>query len=370
MSNEEKKKKIALPDFLKDQDDNTRHIYLQWEAIRDKIDNYPGRFQTVSTGNGNTQELDLKAPPHITRKKMEKLGIDKSRVQEVMEVAEEMQKLKTKKANLNIKWKRIVFGAKHAEHNILSMRSSEVLDMFGRYYTVEEIRKVIQNDWGNAISLNNLVKFHQDNKEKIEKLKSQYVLQGKETRLATDAGRMEVLSKLAWEMEQKFDRGKSIEVSKELRAIVEQIRREVKGDEIKLTIDGKIDINATIQANKTLNEVLQRLPINAIVIGLVAAKRGLQPALLMHQLNHSYYSRLNGFNKLEENAEVISPAQFIKGYDWNEIKKKNKQIEIEDAQVVEEVVSKSVIDQFRKVEVVDKKQKMLDMLKEIKGGKL
>ena len=88
---------------------------------------------------------------------------------------------------------------------------------------------------------------------------------------------------------------KGIELSKELRAIIEQIRKEVKGEEIKLTVDGRIDINATIQANQTLHEFLQKLPINMIVIGLTAAKQGLNPASLIASLGNSYYSKFNGF---------------------------------------------------------------------------
>ena len=175
---------------------------------------------------------------------------------------------------------------------------------------------------------------------------------------------------LAFEMEKKFEKTQHIEVSKELRGIIEQIRREVKGDEIKLTVDGKIDINATIQANMTLNEVLQKLPINMIIIGLVAAKQNVNPAALIASLGNSYYSKINGFSKLYDKSEVQLPGKFIRQYDWDQLKRNHEQFvekteQIEDIKVYEEIKEevKPLIETKR-----DEMKKLLNQYKQALNG--
>ena len=105
-----------------------------------------------------------------------------------------------------------------------------------------------------------------------------------------------------------------------------------------MTIDGRIDVNATIQANQTINEALQQLPINVIIIGLTAARQRINPASLMGLLANSYYSRFNGFNKLNDLSQVELPGKYIKQYNWEEIRLKNE-ANIQDVQPIEEYVN-------------------------------
>jgi hypothetical protein len=246
---------------------------------------------------------------------------------------------------------------------MLDLRANEVIDLYARFFSVDEIVKIITDKWGLSINAPVVRKFYVDNKEKIDKLKAEFILSSKSIRVATDAGRMEILAKLAWEMETKFDKGKSIEVSKELRSILEQVRKEVKGDEIRLTIDGKIDINATIQANKTIHEALQKLPINMIVIGLTAAKQGLNPSSIIASLSNSYYAKFNGFNKLLDKAEIQLPGQYIKTYNWEEIRKKNEENTI-DVEAIE-VFENELPEQDHIIAKVTK-AKMIEMLENYK----
>lgn len=125
-----------------------------------------------------------------------------------------------------------------------------------------------------------------------------------------------------------FDETKQLKYSSEIIKIIEQVRKEVKGDEIRLTVDGKIDITASIQANRTIQDFNQKLPINMFIISLVAAKKGINPMNLMAQLGNSFYSNYNGFNKLAgEDEEMKLPSHFINSYDWNEIENIHKEKE-------------------------------------------
>lgn len=354
----------VFPDYIVGQDKETIHYFKMWVATSYKIDNHIHRiFVAAHPISGNIREFDCKGPVGVMTKAARLWGATKEDIAVIDAYTRELQVLKNAKGKLNALWSAKVYGKARGDKTLLSLRSAEVLDMFGKYYTVDEIKKVIQDKWMFNIGRKDILEFYNKHKDKIDQLKAEYVLAGKETRLATDAGRMEVLSKVAWVMEEKFDKTKSIEVSKELRAVVEQIRKEVKGEEIRLTLDGKIDITATIQANQTIHEALQKLPINMIVIGLTAAKQGINPAYLIGSLANSYYAKFNGFNKLSDKVEIKLPGEYIKAYNWDEIKMKHENV-IEEAEVIE--VYEESIPEIDKLIVIDKRQHMLDLLKGLK----
>lgn len=342
MEDKYEKEIMVLPDFLEGCSDEAIHTWRRWVLITKKIDNDPDRWYTVvDSKTGKVKEYDMKANVGVIIKSALQLGITKEEADRVREVGNRIQRLQVEKGILKKKWNKLVFNTKKGDDGILALRSAEILTLFGKFYTVKEIHTIIKEKWGTGISEESIQKFGVHNKTKIDKAKADYILNSKELRLATDAGRLELLSMLAFEMEKKFEKGQSIEVSKELRGIVEQIRREVKGDEIKLTIDGRIDIQATIQANMTLNEVLQKLPVNMIILGLVAAKQKINPAVLIASLGNSYYSKVNGFGKLYDKSEVELPGKFIRQYDWDQLKRNHDELEqskvIEDITVFEEV---------------------------------
>ena len=63
-----------------------------------------------------------------------------------------------------------------------------------------------------------------------------------------------------------------------------------------MTVDGRIDINATLHAETNVMAVMKQMSINALVVGLTAAKVGLNPTVLISQLASSWYAKFNGFN--------------------------------------------------------------------------
>lgn len=362
---EELKEKIKdIPDYVKGCSMATINIWRRWNSVAWKIDNFPNRFYDISNPvTGAVKTMDCKGATGLVLKWAAAFGATEDEKSDLKRICGEIQLLKTQKQILCKQWSTEVYGKKRGEKTMLDLRSNEVIELYAKYYSTEEITQIIGDKWGLAINSQVVRKFYVDNKEKIDKLRAEYVLSSKDTRIATDAGRMEILAKLAWEMERKFEKSQSIEVSKELRAIVEQVRKEVKGEEIRLTVDGRIDINATIQANLTVHESLQKLPINMIVIGLTAAKQGLNPAAIIASLSNSYYAKFNGFNKLLDKGEIQLPGAYIKAYNWDEIGEKNKQqtVDIEHIEVYED----SVTDR-EKVEAKVTKQKMIDMLENYK----
>ena len=356
---------LVLPDFMEDQPDDVKHNWRRWTLINKKIEKDPDRFYTVvNRKTGDSRIYDCRGNVGVQLKSAKQFGANQSDLDAIKYACDKLQKMKLEKGDLYRKWSRAVFKTKKGEDGLLNIRSSEILDLFGRFYTTKEVYKIINEKWGTALTEDALYRFQTKNKLQIDKRKADYVLNSKELRLATDAGRLEVLSMLAYEMENKFEKTKSIEVSKELRSIIEQVRREVKGDEIKLTIDGRIDIQATVQANITLSEVLKTLPINMIVLGLVAAKQKINPASLIALLSNSYYSKFNGFSKLYDKSEVELPGKFIRQYNWDELKFNHEQLK--EKTNIEDIESYEVIDETIKPVIESKRDELKKLLNQYK----
>jgi hypothetical protein len=213
--------------------------------------------------------------------------------------------------------------------DILSNRKGQLIEEFGKYKTVEQVYKIVHEDWGFQTTLPKIREFFEANLAEIKDRRARFVAESKEFYLTTETGRVESLSYLFDEIMKLFKETKNIKYSAEVRAIIEQVRKEIKGEEIRLTVDGKIDLTASIQANRTIQELNRIIPINLFVASLVAAKKGIEPTSIMAQLGNSFYNKWNGYNRpAEENEKIVLPSEFVQGYDWAEIEKKNNEKEL------------------------------------------
>lgn len=368
MENQEKSVNVeglVYPDYIADQSVTVKKMWEEWSEMGERIDSHPYRFFTVVHPKTHENKIfDLKNSKGLVGYHLKQFGASQKDYDEAMKHKDNIYKLQKQKALLYRRWSKEAFSGKQGDRTVLNIKYGEILDMFGSYYSTNEVYKAI-NDWGFTINQERLKQFQLDNKEKIQAKKLEYLTKKNDFKLATDTGRLEVLSKLANENMDKYDKTQSIAYSREVRALLEQIRKEVKGEEIRLTIDGRIDINATIAANKTMNEVFSKLPINLMVIGLTAAKAGINPATMMNKLAQSYYSKWNGFAKVDDKNAIDLPGKYIKNYDWNMIKQVNeREQEEENIQDVEheEIFENNV----ERVEFVQKKNSLLDMLNDYK----
>ena len=159
----------------------------------------------------------------------------------------------------------------------------------------------------------------------------QFLSTSKEYYIATEAGRMETLATIHNKLMALFEKVNGMNYSaansQEIRQlsasicnVLEHARREIKGDELKLTIDGKIDITASLQASQTIRDITKKIPINLIVVYLVSAKAGMDPSLLLTSLINSFYNQFNGFGVINDTGKPADSAEIIKNYDWQQIK--------------------------------------------------
>lgn len=316
----DKEKTFIYPKEVANASNQIKHDYKEWRMAAERLENHPLRYVNVVNGYGDIDIIDCTGIWKMNFLKMDKLRVaDKASYDLVKKNSDIIQPFKYAKGILNRKWNQALTG-KSGNKNVLDFRKGDILEAFGKYKNVREVHQLIK-DWGFNISFPNLETFYYSNLTEIKDRKMRFAASSGDFYLATEAGRIEVLSSLFIRLREMFNDTDQVRYASEIRAIIEQIRKEVKGDEVRLTVDGKIDITATLQANRTLLELNQKLSVNAMIIGLVAAKKGVNPMDIQSQLANSFYNEYNGFNGIMDNEddEIKLPSHLIAQYDWKEI---------------------------------------------------
>lgn len=343
------------PDFVQIASKYMQDIYIDYEKARIKLDECPDRFLTYEGKNGTLHSIDLK---YVNAKGvMKNRGASEDSIKDAQEIRAkilmpllgEYNRARNKYLN--------AFDLYNNKSKALAKLTPMLLDYFGSMYSVKDVKKTIKQREGYDLDDADLVKFYNENKTLIEQRQAKFALKSDKYRVSTEAGRLEIINDMLTDLLLKYEdyisRGletKALTMSREVRNLLEQARKEVKGNELKLTVDGKIDINATIHGGENISRVMRDIPINSIIIGLVSAKAGIKPDIMINQLAKSWYKDFNGFNKnILGSEQVMLPGDLIKQYNWEEIKEENKKFlnemnpDIEEAVVIEEQDTKNKV---------------------------
>ena len=244
-------------------------------------------------------------------------------------------------------------GVSHQGYeHILDNQTTEVLELFARHYSVDEIHKKLIIDWGIELPMAVLLRFHRKNKLEIEKLKADYEKDLGQIGISKKRSRLEELDYIYrrnMQAYKRFEGTKMLPFQAEARAILEQARKEVEGNQIKLDISGQIDITATIESAKNVEELYSDINFMNLLISRVAARQRVNPLLLQHQLLNSWYSEFTGIKRNDSimDEEAKAPSSLILNWDSLKEKARKKEIEynrlkrkfgskIEEAQIVDE----------------------------------
>lgn len=358
----------TAPDFVQMAPKEQQDIYIDYEVKRRELDTCPDRFMTYKGNEGKLYTIDLK---YINiRAIMLKNGAQDDAIDDAFEIRQEIvlplmqqfNRAKTRYFN--------AFDLYNDKKRALAKLTPVLLDLFGTMHSIRDVKKILRQKEGYDLGDEELIQFFNENKTTIESRQQKYIIHSDKYRVATEAGRLEIINDILTDMQLKYEyyieknqESRAIAISKEIRNLLEQARKEVKGNELKLTVDGKIDIGATLHGQQNIGRIMREVPINSIVIGLVAAKTGLRAETLVSQLAQSWYKDFNGFNKnILGDQKVELPGDLIKMYDWKELEKENTkflQEMAEDIQTVDTEEDKkqkqSLIDRLRRMKKVVQK---------------
>ncbi len=209
---------------------------------------------------------------------------------------------------------------------------SYIVKLFGEMNGVDDVQKILKEEKKIKLTQKELQAIFAKKKAEIESKRAVFLASSNQYKVATEAGRLQIINTIIIDLQHRYQKylaeekeEKALIFEREIRNMLEQARKEVKGNELKLTVDGKIDITATLHGQENVSRVFRTLPINSIIIGLVAAKSGLDPTVLVHQLATSYYKDFNGFNKMILGREkIMLPGDLIRAANWDELEQQNQ----------------------------------------------
>jgi uncharacterized protein YdcH (DUF465 family) len=324
----------------------------EYNILWDKLYLHPKRIQTLSDGT----VVNLMSPKDKVIKKIGHLS--ETETKELFDLHEELNQLKLKMMVLKKQAFGIAgnnFALAKGMKTILEPVKSEMLEWFGRLYSEEEIhQKLILR--GIPSSYNMVKEFRRKNKGEIEKLQSEYEKDWKSVPVARKRARLDQLSYIYNKIKQEFDKASGtpqLNYVREMRTLLDQVRKEVEGEQIKLTVNGQIDINATIEVNKTTEELYSQVNYMSLLIGRVCARFGLNPLILQYRLMNSWYSEHTGFKRNDKFQELKPNYPSAIVYNWDTIKEKHeqlnetydrlkKQTDIQDATIIETMKEKKL----------------------------
>lgn len=335
----------SAPDYIQDASDEIQDLYIASEWAKELRDLSPRRYYDCTVKEGTPDEqtftIDFQQTVNVGSYIKTRGGtiedVRKANGSRLLYLQLERQYQRTV-LELNK-----AMGTKLRKPRNIVDYTGTIMELFGKFYTVADVATIMKKEYRIRIPEDELKKFYVEHRDLITKRRAEYVLQNKDFRVATETGRLEVLNTMLVEVEMKNRAagGSNVDYCNLILRIIEQARKEVKGNDLKLTVDGQIDINATLHAESNIGDVMKQLSINSIVIGLTAAKAGLDPAVLIGQLAYSWYAQFNGFNgNVIDDQDVQLPSALIRQYNWEEVEKESRKF-VDDFKPIEAVTEES-----------------------------
>lgn len=177
---------------------------------------------------------------------------------------------------------------------IIENRKADIMALFGKMYSAEEVHKVVTQDWGVDVTIHAIENFRTRNLDKIVELQKDYSNNFNDVRLGYKKSRLEEYMWLYNETKQQYENTQSKEDRRFLKELLESIKREVEGDIIRIEGDLQVNIEHTLNIH-VQQEIYKKLPINEIIMTRIAMRTGTNPLLLLYRLQNSYYSKFTGF---------------------------------------------------------------------------
>ncbi len=207
-----------------------------------------------------------------------------------------------------------------SEFSKLTVKQSEIIELFGKFYSVRDVYSIIIRDWGYDINIYEVQQFYKRNRDKIEQIQKEYEHKGhKSIRLTKRRSRLEELSLIYEKLKQKFLDNETDGTAKMMQQVIESIKKEVDGD---VVINGKMKIEVEETVNhQVFNDMMRDFNITALIIGRLAGRLNVNPLYIISRLSNSMYSKFTGFSKPEisrEEDEINYPSQIT--YEMERIK--------------------------------------------------
>lgn len=200
-------------------------------------------------------------------------------------------------------------------------KQAEVLELFGKFYSVEEIHHILKVDYTVQVSREVLYDFRREHLSQIKEKQELHKAGHDDMRLSHKRSRLEELCKMYNLFSRKTWETHGLKEGEMALKILKDIKAEVEGD---IVLNGSVDINIEATVNTHMQkEALKHITIRQIIIGRVAARVGASPEKLISQLSQSYYTRFAGVVGVEDEEVNYEEIEYPSGseYDFQQIER-------------------------------------------------
>jgi len=248
---------------------------------------------------------------------------------------------------------------------VLDERSAELITLFGKLHTVNEIYEKINSEWGYPVLKETLRKFRDRHVNKIEEEKTLWRNDISHLRLAHKSSRIEEYMQLYAYYKGQWEASNSAKDYDKLMQILKQLYTETGKTEIDINASIIHSFERTIQPH-IASEILGRRSLNDIIITRVAEQLKVSGLYLMKVLGDSYYKKFTGFGDSSVTVDELnlmrpdSPHSTI--YNWNELDRINASGEMakinftdfKDAEIIEEEEPKTDLKALMRKNIADR----------------
>lgn len=310
-------KESKVPPGVKDEE-----AWYKWQEMRESTI-MKEEFRIIETSDPFLK-IDLCIPAGTMRKRMghlpqeEQATIEK-RAKAVKVVQGKIAALKQKAFGIKQK------GLYSMSESILDPQTGELIEYFGRFYSIEEVHKIVVQEWGYPVSKDLIGRFRKRHLDKIKERQEEYKRDYSDIRLGYKRSRLEELEWIYKIRKSRYEETQSQSDEKLMLQIIKQIKDEVEKDVLRIEGDINHKVETTINLH-VQQDLFQSMTINDIIIGRIAARQGLNAAYLVERLHKSFYSRYSGFGDIDKHTndeEVSYPSALV--YNWDAIEKKHKE---------------------------------------------
>lgn len=311
------------------------------------------------------REVNVRTSGKNIRVRMD--GLEGDEIDSVIETGKEYRKVLSKRTVLRRRVQGIDLFIKNQHWSKALARSEELLALFGKYYNGVEVHRIVTTEWKlPQVKYEFIIKFSRDNSEKIVELKDAYMKDTNNVRLVHKRSRLDELTEMYQSRKMKYETTETRSDYELMLKTLEQIRKEVEGQQIH--INGRIQIEHEAAVQDHVNrEIMNNLNVNDLIIGRLCARLGVNPKYILYRLHTSYYKKFTGFlpDEMNDDNEVHYPSQVV--YDFTRIASLNRSLDVEDVEYKEVPEVKDPVKINKLKEMM--KAKMLQKMRDLKDKK-
>lgn len=265
-------------------------------------------------------EIDIATLPHILERKIEHLSM-----QEQDEIRDMKHKWLAVRGRISAA-KAKAYGrsgryAGKSKDQIVKFQLSplehDVVELLGRMFTVNEVVKIMREENGIDVTLDDVKRVLKQHIAEVEKKRDEFRNKIQDVRLYNKRPRLEELSWMYSKMKTRYIALNSMDAYNAMLRTLEQIRKEAEGDV--LTINGAVDVNVELTLQKHIqDEIYKTVNLKEIILSRVASRMNYDVHKLISGLHNSYYAKFVHISgDFDENAEMHYPSDTP--YDFTKI---------------------------------------------------